>query len=163
MGRQADAGPLYKRAMEIQRTALGERHPDYAQSLNNLAGLYEAMGRHADAGPLYKQAIEIRLTALGERHPTYADSLNGLAELYRAMGRHADAEPLYRQAASIVRSAFGASHPTYLAVLTNYIANQQQGGLPPPDRELLEDFLERRPSPSPEAGEGDAGPEGLGS
>ena len=30
-----------KQAMEIRRTALGERHPDYATSLNNLAGLYE--------------------------------------------------------------------------------------------------------------------------
>ena len=39
--------------MEIRRTALGERHPDYAASLNNLAVLYRAMGRHAEAEPLY--------------------------------------------------------------------------------------------------------------
>ena len=83
--------------MEIRRTALGERHPDYAASLNNLAGLYRAMGRHAEAEPLYLQAMEIRRTALGERHPDYAASLNNLAGLYRAMGRHAEAEPLYRR------------------------------------------------------------------
>ena len=64
--------------MEICRTALGERHPYYATSLNNLAGLYYAMGRHAEAEPLYKQAMEIRRTALGERHPDYATSLNNL-------------------------------------------------------------------------------------
>ena len=39
-GQYAEAEPLYKQAMEIRRTALGERHPDYATSLNNLAALY---------------------------------------------------------------------------------------------------------------------------
>jgi hypothetical protein len=52
MGRHAEAEPLYQQAMEIRRTALGERHPDYAASLNNLAGLYRAMGRHAEAESL---------------------------------------------------------------------------------------------------------------
>ena len=37
-GQYAEAEPLYKQAMEIRRTALGEGHPDYATSLNNLAG-----------------------------------------------------------------------------------------------------------------------------
>ena len=69
-GQYAEAEPLYRQAMEIRRTALGERHPDYAASLNNLAVLYQAMGRHAEAEPLYQQAMEIRRTALGERHPT---------------------------------------------------------------------------------------------
>ena len=82
--------------MEIRRTALGEGHPDYATSLNNLAGLYHAMGRHAEAEPLYKQAMEIRRTALGER----ASRLRHLAEqpggAVPAMGRHAEAEPLYQ-------------------------------------------------------------------
>ena len=41
--------------MEIRRVALGEQHPDYAASLNNLAVLYLAMGRHAEAEPLYLQ------------------------------------------------------------------------------------------------------------
>ena len=44
MGRHAEAEPLYKQAMEIRRTALGERHPAYATSLNNLAELYRGDG-----------------------------------------------------------------------------------------------------------------------
>ena len=40
MGRHGEAEPLFARAMEICRTALGEAHPDYATSLNNLAALY---------------------------------------------------------------------------------------------------------------------------
>ncbi len=70
MGDHAAALPLYRQALEICRTALGEDHPDYATSLNNLAELYRAMGDHAAALPLYRQALEIRRTALGEDHPT---------------------------------------------------------------------------------------------
>ena len=39
--------------------ALGEDHPDYATSLNNLAVLYQADGRLRRAEPLYRQAMEI--------------------------------------------------------------------------------------------------------
>ena len=94
MGDHAAALPLLAGPPEITRTALGEDHPDYADSLNNLAGLYQAMGDHAAALPLYRQALEIRRTALGENHPDYAKSLNNLAELYRVMGDHAAALPL---------------------------------------------------------------------
>ena len=80
------------------RAALGENHPDYAASLNNLAGLYQAMDDYAAAEPLFRQAMAIRRAALGEGHPDYAASLNNLAWLYRSMGDYAAAEPLYRQA-----------------------------------------------------------------
>ena len=69
-GQYAEAEPLYQRAMEIRRTALGEGHPDYAASLNNLALLYYAMGRHAEAEPLYQRAMEIRRTARARGIPT---------------------------------------------------------------------------------------------
>src|SRR5271166_1527480 len=115
----AEAGPLFKQATEIYRTALGERHPDYATSLNNLAELYCAMGRHAEAEPLFKQAMEVLGTALGEEHPSYAASLNNMAELSRAMGRHAEAEPLFKQAMEICRTALGERHADYAGSLNN--------------------------------------------
>ncbi len=40
MGDHAAAEPLFRQAAEIRRAALGEGHPDYATSLNNLAVLY---------------------------------------------------------------------------------------------------------------------------
>ncbi len=51
MGRLEEAEPLYKQSTEIIRTALGEDHPDFATSLNNLAGLYDSMGRYEEAEP----------------------------------------------------------------------------------------------------------------
>ena len=105
--------PSTARRMEICRTALGENHPDYAASLNNLAMLYQAMGDYAAALPLYRQALEIRRTALGENHPHYATSLNNLAGLYRAMGDYAAALPLYRQAMEIT-SHYAGREPSTL-------------------------------------------------
>ena len=75
MGDHAAALPLCRQALEIRRTALGENHPDYAGSLNNLALLYHSMGDYAAALPLLRQALEIRRIALGENHPDYATSL----------------------------------------------------------------------------------------
>ena len=70
MGNYAAAEPLFRQASDIYRTALGEDHPDYALSLNNLAGLYHAMGNYAAAEPLLRQASDIYRTALGRTTPT---------------------------------------------------------------------------------------------
>ena len=105
--------------MEIRRAALGEGHPNYADSLNNLAVLYRETGDYAAAEPLFRQAMEIRRAALGEGHPNYADSLNSLASLYHVMGDYAAAEPLYRQALEIRRAALGEDHPDYARPLNN--------------------------------------------
>ena len=88
-------------ALEIRCTALGENHPDYAQSLNNLAGLHHEMGDHAAALPLFRQALEIDRRALGENHRHFATSLNNLAALHAARGLASEALPLMEQAAAI--------------------------------------------------------------
>jgi tetratricopeptide (TPR) repeat protein len=69
----------FRRASEIDRKALGENHPAYATSLNNLAYLYQSQGDYARAESLYRQATETYKKALGENHPAYAKSLNSLA------------------------------------------------------------------------------------
>ena len=138
----AEAEPLYKQSMEIDRTALGKRHPDYATSLNNLAELYHKMARRTEAEPLYKQAMEIRRTALGERHPDYATSLNNLAWLYYETGRHADVEPLFKQAMEICRTALGERHPRYATSLNNlaklYYATGRNAEAEPLNKKAME-------------------------
>ena len=67
--RYSDAEPLYQQALELRKRLLGEEHPDVAQSLNNLAGLYRNQGRYSEAEPLYQEAIIIATKTLGENHP----------------------------------------------------------------------------------------------
>ena len=98
---------------------LGEQHPDFATSLNNLAVLYYATGRYEQAEPLYQQALEIRRQVLGEQHPDFASSLNNLAGLYDSTGRYEQAEPLYQQALEIRRQVLGEQHPDFANSLNN--------------------------------------------
>jgi CHAT domain-containing protein/Flp pilus assembly protein TadD len=119
MGDYAKAEPLFNQALVIRKVALGEKHPDYATTLNNLALLYQAMGDYVKAEPLCKQALVIRKEALGEKHPDYATTLNNLALLYQAMGDYAKAEPFYKQALEIVKEAYGEKHPYYATTLNN--------------------------------------------
>jgi tetratricopeptide (TPR) repeat protein len=87
MGNYTAAEPLYKEALAINKKVLGENHPDYATSLNNLAMLYDAMGNYTAAEPLFKEALAIYKKVLGENHPDYAMSLNNLAMLYNSYGQ----------------------------------------------------------------------------
>ena len=57
-GRYGDAQPLYQRALDICRKALGEGHPDTANSYNNLAYNLDAQGRLQEAVAHWRAAAE---------------------------------------------------------------------------------------------------------
>src|SRR5205807_7974678 len=58
-GNFARAEPMFRQALEIRKKALGETHPDYASSLNDLARLYQLQGDFARAEPLARQSLVI--------------------------------------------------------------------------------------------------------
>ena len=114
-----DAERCYQRMVEISKAELGDRHPDTATSLNNLAVLYESQGRYVEAEPLYVEALEISKAELGDRHPNTASSLNNLALLYESQGRYGEAEPLYVEALEIRKAELGDRHPNTATSLNN--------------------------------------------
>ena len=65
-------------SIKIKETKLGPADPDVANSLNNLANMYEDMGQYAKAEPLYQRSLKIREDKLGTDHFDVADSLNNL-------------------------------------------------------------------------------------
>src|SRR2546429_4244412 len=79
-GEYAKAEAPSQKALDIRKQVLGERHPDYAHSLNNLAVLYQAQGEYTETAHLYHQSLQIRMHLLLVRHPDYAPSLNNLAK-----------------------------------------------------------------------------------
>ena len=90
-----------------------------AQSLNNLAVVFQSQGRTAEAEALYKRTLAIREKALGPDHPDVALSLHNLALVYGAQGRTAEAEPLYKRALAIFEKALGPDHPDVAQSLNN--------------------------------------------
>jgi CHAT domain-containing protein len=116
-GRYREAVERARQAVAICKEVLGKKHPDYATSLENLAGLSEDMGDYAHAEPLHQQALRIRKEVLGEKHPDYATSLENLAGLYLMMGDYARAWPILSQALRIRKEVLGGKHPDYATSL----------------------------------------------
>ena len=58
-GDYAKAEPLLQQALEIRKQTLGDKHPDYAHSLYDLARLYVASGQYDKAVPPARQALQI--------------------------------------------------------------------------------------------------------
>ena len=133
------AESLFRQASEIVKKALGENHPYYATSLNNLALLYLVQGDDRRAEPLCRQALEIQRKLLGENHPDYARSLNNLASLYRNQGDYRRAEPLFRQASEIYKNAHHSEYATSLNNLAErYLAQGDYARAEPLIRQVSE-------------------------
>jgi CHAT domain-containing protein len=79
MGAYAKAEPLLQRALAIRKKTLGSQHPETAETLNNLATLYQAAGDCAKAELMYESALAIHEHALGPDHPTTASFLTNLS------------------------------------------------------------------------------------
>jgi CHAT domain-containing protein/Tfp pilus assembly protein PilF len=118
IGRDAEAEPLYKRALAVMEKTAGLDSADITPELNNLAALYERQLRYDEAEPLFKRALVIREKALGASHPDVGQSLNNLATLYERQDRHADSEPLFKRALAIYQKIPGAE-PAVATLLNN--------------------------------------------
>ena len=108
-----------QRCLKATQELLGERHPDVASSINNLAELYRLQGRYEEAEPLYKQVLSLWQELLGELHPHVAGSINNLALLYYSQGRYEEAELLHKQALSLKQELLGELHPDVATSINN--------------------------------------------
>ena len=63
------AEPLLQRALAIREQQLEPDHPNTAESLNNLAVLYDKQGKYKQAEPLLQRALAIRERTVGARPP----------------------------------------------------------------------------------------------
>ena len=109
--------------MEIDKQALGEKHPSYAVNLANLARFYDQLGNYSKAEPLLLQAMQIRREVLGDNHPDYASSLDDLAG--RSTGAWATTPRPSRSTAKPWRSAsrcWARTTPTMPTSLHNLAA-----------------------------------------
>jgi tetratricopeptide (TPR) repeat protein len=105
--RAAEAEPLYREAVSIQRKAFGNEHPAVATYLRYLGWNLRSQDKLTEAeGPL-TEALEMRRKLLGPDHLDVADSLYMLGALKARQRRYSEAEPLVREALEILRSRWG--------------------------------------------------------
>jgi tetratricopeptide (TPR) repeat protein len=118
-GQYADATMLARRGYDARKLILGEKHPDTASTMYDLAHLLRLQGDYAAAKPLIEQAVAIQEVALGPKHPDTAASLDELASLLRMRGDYAAARPLAERALAIRTAVLGPMHTQTAASLDN--------------------------------------------
>ena len=118
-GRDAEAVPLYFRALDIYENSPGRDDSSVASRLAKLGFLLKGLRRFAEAEPLYVRALKIDEQAQGPEHLDVAVDLNNLASLLEATDRYAEAEPLYRRALSIFEKELDPQHFAEATCLSN--------------------------------------------
>ena len=68
-GGPPERGALVRGGIADPEVVPGEKHPDYASSLNNLGVLHSDMGAYGKAESKHEEALRIRKPALGEELP----------------------------------------------------------------------------------------------
>lgn len=108
-----------RRALELQRSALGDEHLTVADTSHDLARALKNQRKYSESETYYNAAKVIRENLLGPRDLSVGESQNDIATLRILEMRYADAEPLLRQALDIHRAHPDADQADLAAALTN--------------------------------------------
>jgi tetratricopeptide (TPR) repeat protein len=68
-GKYKEALRIAHQSAHLTKDTFGGDYPDYAESLNNLALMYDSLGVYEKAEPLYLQVLQIRQKAWGDDQP----------------------------------------------------------------------------------------------
>lgn len=106
LGLYDQAESLLRGALELRRVVLGQEHPLYAESLEQLSWLLRMQGRFDEAESLARDALDVRRRIHGGAHPAVVASLNGLSYVLRGRGDFDEAGMLLHEALDIGRRVF---------------------------------------------------------
>ena len=107
----------YRKALEIERQALGNDHPDLAAAYNRLGLALHRNGQYDQALETYLEAWKIQIQTLGENHPDVATTYNNIGEAWRQKGDYDRAIEYYKKDLEISIDALGRNNP---GVATSY-------------------------------------------
>lgn len=78
-GRWKQKEHVDRRALDLRRETLGEKHPDTIRSMEDLASTYYQQGRYDEAEVINREALDLRREVLGEKHPETTQRVTYLA------------------------------------------------------------------------------------
>jgi len=105
------AEQLLLESMAMKRKLLGDKHPEIATSLSNIADVLHNKGDLAGAEKDYLQSLAIYRELLGNEHPYVARTLNNLAFVYYDKGDVRAALQTERESLAIYRKNFPGDNP----------------------------------------------------
>jgi tetratricopeptide (TPR) repeat protein len=110
-GEHEGAEDMFRRALAIDRAALGADHPQVIHNMHNLAVVLQSRGKLAEARPLYEESIALFRRVLGEKHPDTLDALGNYGRFLQASGNLAGAGDVFKQTLALNTEVRGANHP----------------------------------------------------
>ncbi|MBA3804775.1 MAG: tetratricopeptide repeat protein [Acidobacteria bacterium] len=100
-GKYADAESVVRKQLQLLEITYGERHPDYAKTLNNLGLLLSEQKKYKEAEEIHRRALKLREKYDEPPRRNMAVSLLNLGKIYYEQGKNSEAEALFSQARSI--------------------------------------------------------------
>ena len=89
-GNYVSAENLLREAARLQGASLGPRHPDLANTLNNLGIVCEMTGKPDDAEQYFRRAVSIARTSLAPDHPFVTTSQKNLRDFCETRGKRVE-------------------------------------------------------------------------
>lgn len=132
LGQFEQAEEHFRTALAMRRDSLGNKHPQVASILNNLADLLYLEGRAEETDSLYREALD--LLERDQFSLEVARSLNGLALLSNDAGDTVKAEEMLKRALAIHEKgqrrdhAFAATVATNLGILYTHLGRYEEAG-----------------------------------
>ena len=123
------ADPTFRRALELERTILGDSVDDeLVQDLSGMGTMLAAEGRYDEAETFFRQAVDA-----SRRYPKFngyavAYALNNLAKHLTRMGRYSEAAPLLAEAVDVYTKLLGPTDEYRAIALGNYARAQFELG-----------------------------------
>lgn len=105
------AATLYRTALDIDRQALGNDHPQVGMHVQNLAFTLQQQGKLTEAAPLYAESLQILSKVLGETHPMTLDASANYGRFLHRRGDLVQAEEVLARVVELDRKARGERHP----------------------------------------------------
>jgi non-specific serine/threonine protein kinase/serine/threonine-protein kinase len=139
-----EAEAIYLEALDRSRRALGDRHPETINTLNDLSLVYGATGDRERAVELIREAIELHTAMHG---PDHADTLvmeSNLASSLYALARWDEAVELFESLLPRYREVYGSDHPRTMMAANNLAVTLQRVDRTAESIELLQEVLEWR-------------------
>lgn len=113
----------HEQALHIRQHVFGDHGPAVAQSIYNLAVLYEQTYEQTEAyekaNPLYRKAIELWTKAFGPTHPYVVNATDNLINILVTQERFAEATDIQLYNLDIKKTIYGARHAEVAQSLVN--------------------------------------------
>lgn len=105
-----------KKSLNIYKRIYGEKHPNFALEMANLASILADMGDLEKARHYYMKAIEVGISSLGLSHPETAKTIDGMGTTYLSDGQIKFALPYFLLAYKLFTGNLNQKHSDVMLV-----------------------------------------------